>query len=243
MAIRNGWLSGPRSEILNMCRVWINYLTLERRTAWGIPAAEFTEMGTLFGAAQALLLKSRNEAERTHVITVEVQAAFKALDATMRFFRDRRFKIPPLSSGDWAALGFREKDDHPANIPPPTGTPSVFLSYPGGPYVLTAHPGPVKATEALNPAGDYGYAVYVGIMPQGGATPEEAASKKHYLMRPPKDGDELLHYRFTRRRKEQIVFDAEDAGKTAYVCARYENGKGETGLWGPMVSATIPQGK
>jgi hypothetical protein len=45
---------------------------------------------------------------------------------------------------------------------------------------------------------------------------------------------------FTRRRKEKLVFDAEDAGKTAYVCARYENGKGETGRWGPVVSAIIP---
>jgi hypothetical protein len=39
----------------------------------------------------------------------------------------------------------------------------------------------------------------------------------------------LLHYRFTRRRKEKLIFDAEDAGMTAYICARYENRKGEAG--------------
>jgi hypothetical protein len=215
-------------------------MTTERRTAWGIPVAEFTELGTLFGAAQALLQKSQDEAERTHVITVQVEEAFKALKAKMRFFRDRFFKIPPLSAADWAALGFREKDTHPTNIPPPEGVPAASLSYPGGPHVLTAHLGPMAGTAELDPRSDYGYAVYVGIMPPGGATLEEAASEKHYLMKPPKDGKGLSHYRFTRRRKEKLVFDAEESGKTAYVCARYENGKGETGLWGPVVSAIIP---
>jgi hypothetical protein len=76
-------------------------------------------------------------------------------------------------------------------------------------------------------------------MPPGGATLEEAASVKHYLREPPKDGKGLDH-RFTRRRKEKLLFDAEDAGKTVYACARYENSKGEAGDWGPVVSAVIP---
>jgi hypothetical protein len=32
---------------------------------------------------------------------------------------------------------------------------------------------------------------------------------------------------------------AEDAGKTVYVCARYENSKGEAGNWGPLASAVV----
>jgi hypothetical protein len=62
-----------------MCRKWIAYLTVTLRTLLVIPDAEFTELGTLFTAAETLLVKSRDEAERTHVITVECQAAFKAL--------------------------------------------------------------------------------------------------------------------------------------------------------------------
>jgi hypothetical protein len=79
----------------------------------------------------------------------------------------------------------------------------------------------------------------MGIMPPGGATLEQAASKKHYLREPPKDGVGLQH-RFTRRRKEPLVFDAEDAGMTVYICVRYENAKGQEGKWGPVVSAVIP---
>jgi hypothetical protein len=59
-------------------------------------------------------------------------------------------------------------------------------------------------------------------------------------MKPPVDGNGLSHHRFTRRQKEKILFDAADGGMTAYVCCRYENGKGEVGQWGPVASAVIP---
>jgi hypothetical protein len=59
-------------------------------------------------------------------------------------------------------------------------------------------------------------------------------------MKVPADGKGLRHYRFTRRRKEKILFDSEDAGMTVWVCCRYENQKGEVGQWGPAVSAVIP---
>jgi hypothetical protein len=49
-----------------------------------------------------------------------------------------------------------------------------------------------------------------------------------------------LYYRFTRRKKETVVFDAAESGMTAYFCARYENQKGFHGAWGPVVSAVIP---
>ncbi|MDR0784612.1 MAG: hypothetical protein LBE74_01840 [Treponema sp.] len=75
-------------------------------------------------------------------------------------------------------------------------------------------------------------------MPSGGATLEQAASEKRYLMKAPADGKILSHYRFRRRRREKILFDAEDAGMTAYVCCRYENG--EADQWGPVASAIIP---
>ena len=234
------WLPGARTDILAMCRIWLLYMVEALRTAWGVPAGEYAELETLFNGAQSLLQKAQNEAERTHVITVECQAAFKALAGKMRFFRDRYFKVPPLTEGDWAALGFKAKDPHPTPTPAPDGVPAVSLSYPGGPHAITVHLGPMPGTQELDPASDYGYAIYVGIMPPGGATLEQAASDKHYLMKPPLDGKGLLHLRFTRRRKEKLIFDAEDGGMTVYVCCRYENQKGEVGQWGPVVSAIIP---
>jgi hypothetical protein len=60
-------------------------MNAERRTAWGVPAAEFTDLGLLFAAAQELLQKASDDTERTHVIIVQVQEAFKILCAKMRF--------------------------------------------------------------------------------------------------------------------------------------------------------------
>ncbi|MDR3114173.1 MAG: hypothetical protein LBU25_01475 [Treponema sp.] len=240
MAKSNDWLPSTRALILGMCRNWIAYMTESVRAAWGVPPDEFAALQTLFGNAQGLLQKAMDEAERTHVITVECQAAFAALKEKMRFFRDRYFKIPPLTEGDWAALGFRQKSGHPTPIPPPAGVPAASLSYPGGPHALTAHLGPLAGTRELDADSDYGYAIYLGIMPAGGATLEQAASEKHYLMKAPEDGNSLGHYRFTRRRKEKLLFDAEDRGMTAYVCCRYENQKGDVGQWGPVASTVIP---
>ncbi|MDR1399685.1 MAG: hypothetical protein LBJ41_07175 [Treponema sp.] len=240
MVISSDWIPKPRAEVLAMCRKWLLYIVQTLRTAWGIPEAEFTELGDLFTTAETCLQKAQDESERTHVITVECQEAFKVLIAKMRFFRDRYFKIPPLSEVDWAALGFRQKDPHPTPVPDPDGVPAVSLSYPGGPHAITAHLGALVGTQELDPTSDYGYAIYVGIMPPGGATLEQAASDKHYLMKPPADGKGLMHLRFTRRRKEKLLFEAEDMGMTLYVCCRYENQKGKTGQWGPVASAIIP---
>ncbi|MDR2808256.1 MAG: hypothetical protein LBB43_04515 [Spirochaetaceae bacterium] len=235
----NDWMPGPRTEILAMCRKWLSYLTAALLAAWGITQDQFTELQTLFTNAEAMFLKASDAAERTHVITVECQAAFTALTTKMRFFRDRYFKMPPLTEGDWAALGFKQKAA-PSPVPTPEGVPAPSLSYPGGPHALLVHLGPMAGTQELDPASDYGYAMYVGIMPPDGATLEQAASDKHYLMKMPADGKGLQHYRFTRRRKEKLVFDAEDGGMSVWVCCRYENQKGEVGQWGPVVSAIIP---
>jgi hypothetical protein len=224
-----------------MCNNWIIYMTSARRTAWGVPQDQFTELTNLYDTAKELLQKAMDEAERTSVVTAQCQAAFKALMLKLRFFKDRYFKMPPLDEGDMAALDLKVPDPHHTPVPPPDGAPAASLSYPGGPHVITAHLGPMAGTQELDPRSDYGYAIYMGIMPPGGATLEQAASKKHYLMEPPKDGTGLQHYRFTRRRKEKIIFDAEDSGMTVYICCRYENAKGEAGKhWGPVASAIIP---
>jgi hypothetical protein len=63
----------------------------------------------------------------------------------------------------------------------------------------------------------------------------QAASAKHYLMKPPVSGAELQYDRFTRKKKEIVKFDPEDAGMAAYFCARFENQKCDADDWGPIV--------
>jgi hypothetical protein len=240
MAYKGDWLPASRSAVLAMSRDQIAYLTPERRTAWGISADKFVEYDDAATAAQEALEKVMNVPERTHVLTVQCAEAFDVLKGVMRFFKSHYFLMPPLTKADWAALGFRERDETQTPVPAPTDVPDVSPSYPGGPHLLQANLGPLPGTLALDNASDYGYALYVGVMPQGGATLEQAASVKHYLREAPADGEGLRHYTFTRRKKEQIVFDAGESGMTAYFCARYENQKGQKGNWGPISSAVIP---
>jgi hypothetical protein len=57
---------------------------------------------------------------------------------------------------------------------------------------------------------------------------------------PPASAKQLPHSRFSRRKKVKFAFDPEDTGKRAYFAVRYENGKGDMGPWGPMISAIVP---
>jgi hypothetical protein len=60
-----------------------------------------------------------------------------------------------------------------------------------------------------------------------GRSPKQSCQRYEFIANP-------------RRRKEKLLFDAEDAGMTVYVCCRYENRKGEAGQWGPVSSVVIP---
>jgi hypothetical protein len=162
------------------------------------------------------------------------------METEARFIKKHFLLIPPLTLADLPTLLLPLPDDTHTPVPPPTGQPTLTVTYSGGPHLLRIHLAPLPGTEPPDSRGDYGYALYRGIMPQGGATLEQAAGTKHYLMKEPLSGDEMLHYHFTRRKKEAVDFDASESGMTAYFCARYENQKGQFGVWGPVVSAIIP---
>ncbi|MDR2633428.1 MAG: hypothetical protein LBC51_07375 [Treponema sp.] len=53
--------------------------------------------------------------------------------------------------------------------------------------------------------------------------------QKTSLLKEPLSGNELLHYRFTRRKKELVDFEADESGMTAYFCARMRTKKASMG--------------
>jgi hypothetical protein len=206
---------------------------------WGIPDKLLQEFKATLDAAKRILAVVKS-GERSAVSVVQCNEVFKELEAEARYIKKHYLLVPPLGAADLASLLLSQEDNTYSPIGKPTGQPSVTITYPGGQHLLKVHLSFLVGTQPLDTRGDYGYALYRGIMPQGGATLEQAASAKHYLMKPPLDGEELLHYRFTRRKTGIIAFAAEESGMTAFFCARYENGKGEFGNWGPVVSAVIP---
>jgi hypothetical protein len=220
-----------------MVKTW-NAVLANKGAEWGVPPARITQLVADAQAADAIL-QTVKSGERTPVDVVRCNEAFKNMETEARFIKKHYFLMPPLTPADYAALLLNIPDETGTPIPAPTGQPFITITYPGGPHVLLARLAPLPGTEPPDSRGDYGYALYRGVMPQGGATLEQAAGPRHYLMKEPLSGDDLLHYRFTRRRKEPVDFDASESGMTAYFCSRYENSKGESGKWGPVAHAVI----
>jgi hypothetical protein len=210
----------------------------DKAALWGVPPERVTALTTAKDVAVEILAVVKS-GERTASSVVECNEAFKEMETEARFIKKHFLLMPPLTLADFPLLLLPLPDEIHTPVAPPTGQPSLTVTYPGGPHVLMVHLAPLPGTEPPDSRGDYGYALYRGVMPQGGATLEQAAGIKHYLMKAPLSGDELFHYKFTRRKKEQISFAAEESGMTAFFCARYENQKGEYGVWGPVTSAVI----
>ncbi|MDR3198590.1 MAG: hypothetical protein LBU34_12050 [Planctomycetaceae bacterium] len=232
------WYPNSRDEQLHMVKTW-NTVFVMQASMWNIPQNHISQLATDAQIAETILDKVKS-GERTSIDVVQCNVVFKNMETEARFIKKHYLLMPPLTPADFPALLLPLPDETHSPIGPPTGQPALTVTYSGGPHLLTVHLAPLAGTEPPNKRGDYGYALYRGIMPKGGATLEQAAGIKHYLLKEPLSGDELLHYRFTRRKKEHVNFDADESGMTVYFCARYENQKGEHGAWGPVAAAIIP---
>ncbi|MDR3341575.1 MAG: hypothetical protein LBT14_02095 [Treponema sp.] len=93
---------------------------------------------------------------------------------------------------------------------------------------------------------DHGVRVYYGIVENNTAVTTEEPSMTHltedvYLLSsPPRMASDLPNSFFTRRVKDTLELPLSASGKTCYLAARFENGKGKSGPWGTMISAIVP---
>ena len=230
------WMSRKRTEQLAMAKTWIEVMT-EKSKAWEIPAAEITIMQG-YAANADTLIREVMSADRNAVITARTNKAFDTLTDYMRFMKRRKLFSPPLTAADLVSLGLKPPRATHTPIPDPAGQANADVSYPG-PNLLMLHLKPIEGT--LNDSrADYGYRIYFGLLPPGGASQEQAAHPARYLMKAAISGDELPHSQFSRRKKVLMEFPAEDSGKSVYFAIRYENAKGGKGPWGPIFSAIIP---
>jgi hypothetical protein len=237
MPYESNWLPGRRENQLAMAKNWLTVLGTQAPT-WNVPSTEVTELQTLTNAA-AVALAAAQSSERTPVVTANCKAAFDALIEKMRFIKGHYFLSPPLVDADYISLELQPKDTTRSPVPPPTAQAEADITRPGV-HLLELHLRPVSGSPPDPHRSDYGYRIYYGILPPGGASVELATGAKRELIKAPASGDDLPHSKFTRRKKELFDFAQEDSGKTAYFCIRYENAKGESGPWGPMFSSIIP---
>ena len=236
--MRTDWYPRSRDGQVHLVDTWLAVFQTKAQ-AWNIPAANVTSLTTDNTNAKAKLAIVKSGA-RTAASVVECNEVFKEMETEARFIKKHFLLLPPLTLADLSTLLLPLPDSINTPVGTPAGQPALTITYPGGPHLLKVHLAALAGTEPPDSRVDYGYALYKGIMPQGGATLEQAAGIKHYLMKIPLSGDELLYWKFTRRKTELVDFEAAESGMTAFFCARYENQKGQHGAWGPVVSAVIP---
>jgi hypothetical protein len=231
------WLPGKRGEQLAMANKWIEILNAGTRD-WGVPVVEITALDKFSVDAAAALAKAMST-ERSPVVTAQCNEAFDALTGKMMFIKSHYFLTPPFSPADFVLFGLKGPGEKAGRIPPPRGQAEADISRPGV-HLLKLHLHPATGSDPDPYLEDYGYRIYWGVMPPGGAAMEAAIGPKRELARPPVSGKELPYSRFTHRKNEFFDFDQEDSGKTVYFCIQYENSKGDQGPWGPIFFAVIP---
>jgi hypothetical protein len=237
MAYNADWLPGKRSEQIAMAQNWLSLLS-KSPLSWGVPESEVAMLRHLERIAEDLL-SNTTSSHQTETITAQCRAAFGALVAKMRFIKSRYFLNPPLTDADFISLMLKPKSLSHTPIPPPTALAEADILRPSQHQLILCLRSVPNSLP--NPhMSDYGFRIYWGIMPYGGATVENAIGAKRELVKTPISGEELPHSKFTRRKKERFDFPQEDCGKTVYFCIRYENTKGQPGPWGPIFSAIIP---
>ncbi|GHU23823.1 hypothetical protein FACS1894172_15140 [Spirochaetia bacterium] len=237
MAQVTDWLPTNRKGRLSMAKVWQGIVS-DRVSDWKIPDEELTNFNTLVSDAQEAFDKTQDRSTRNHLDTVRCNKAFKALDATMRFFKKHYFLMPPLTAEDFASLLLNTPDIIRTDIPAPTAIPGMEFSHPGFGQV-TVHLKPMIGSIESAKKSNYNFNIRYGIRPFNGATVEEALGQKRYLVNIPTQAEDLPQSNFIKHMKETFTFGQDEVGKTVYFCVRYQNAKGQPGPWSPIFHTVI----
>ena len=179
-------------------------------------------------AEETLALAEANKGNRA--VNTRCTAVFKRLDSAMRDIKRRYFFSPPMNEWDFVDLGVPLHDDVPTTVNDPISMATADLTFPA-PGLVELVKIRIMGEMAGDPRAAHGVRVHYGVT--------DSVDIKHRIAAAPQSGEELPHSFFIRRKKHLFDFTA-DRGKKFYVAFRYENAKGGTGPFSPVMDATIP---
>jgi hypothetical protein len=224
-----------------MGRRWHEVLEM-KASAWNVPQTEVTGLAGLVSSATDRLEMAKTS-DRSAVITAQCKEVFDVLIAKMRFIKSRYFLQPPLSNADFTLLQLTPHDSVKTAVPIPVDHAGIeitkwALHSLGFRYFV--------ATDMGGHDSNHGVRVYYGLVAPGtpvatgNPSSKRLAGNFHILSEAPQTPADLPDSFFTRREHDRLEFPPEASGKTCYLAARYENGKGQSGPWGTMISAVVP---
>jgi hypothetical protein len=230
MAKSTDWLPRTRELRLAMAKNWLSVLQ-NKMQGWNIPATAVQDLTAKTTVADNWLAQDLS-ADRTKTITAQCKAAFDDLEAFMRDFKRRYFLVPPLSNTDLVSLDLKPQDRTPTTESEPTAQAEADLTFPGVHLVELKNIRPVGGVQP-NDGSDCGVRVYYGL------TGTPTTKHKFRVEGIPTSGHDLPYSEWASKKKILFDFDGE-SGNTVYFCLQYENKKGKSGPFGPILKAVIP---
>jgi hypothetical protein len=195
-----------------------------------IPQAARTALSGAYASWSAAFGSTR--VPHTPQTTEEKNRTRRAAEQYLRPFVNQYLRFPPVTDNDRDNMGIPNRDTIPSPVPPPSAQAEADITFPGVHLVELSRIRAVGSGASDIRRGS-GVRIHFGLR----GTPSEIY--KYRLSGEPQSGTELPYSVFTRRKKERFDFDGE-SGNTVYFCLRYENAKGQTGPFGPLLSAVIP---
>ena len=130
---------------LHMVKTW-NAVFATQGQAWGIPQNHITQLINDTQEAEIILDKVKS-GERTAAEVVQCNMILKDMETEARFVKKHYLLMPPLTLADFPLLLLPLPDEIHTPVEPPTGQPSLTVTYPGGPHILMVHLTPLAGTE------------------------------------------------------------------------------------------------
>jgi uncharacterized glyoxalase superfamily metalloenzyme YdcJ len=196
---------------------------------FGIPEAAITTMHTKKARWDAAYKATESPATCTTVAVLEKNEARKDYEANLRGLNKAYLmNNPVMDDVTRVQMGLPIHKTTRTRVPPPTDAVDLLLRQLSGNRVevnfsTVRLDAADKEHRDAKPFGVRGVELRWAILPA-----------------PPTSHADLVHSEFDTRSPYIFQFDLPDAGKTLYVCARWENTRGQKGPWSRIVNAIVP---
>lgn len=216
------WLPTTELKLVALAEKWIEVLENEKTiTKWHLDAtscATVVVVIKVYTAAWYLCQKDDSTLNKT----ARREAKKLAVDAMRLFARTNLRFNEYMDEADKLLMGLPQRDVAATTHPRPTSLPETIVENTVNPFEKRLRVLNRETHNAKKPADAYG--VRYGWQLDGTK---------------PASGDDLPKSRFSRRTDLVISFTEKEAGKPIWFATCYENAKGETGPWSPLVETHI----
>jgi hypothetical protein len=210
---------GAFNEWQNVCFTYIQ----AHKAAWYIPDLFVSRVAALKTDFEAKLAVAENPATRTPVAVQAKTDARKAYETELRtLIRSHVTYNQIVTDADRTAMRLPIHSTTHTLTPVPVTYPELEIDSSVIRRLIIHFKDNGSASKA-KPAGVHGAEIRWAILPA-----------------PPAKVSELVNSSFDTHTPYTLEFDEIDRGKAVYICACWENTRGEKGPWGEIVSAFIP---